>query len=148
MLNPNPGEALPGVAPVTSLQDTTARSDSFYITDTIGFDQYFDLLASARYDRFSADYAQRTVLSGAVLNLNHVDNVGSPRAAFEYKPHRRSDVLHRLRHLIRSFRRSAHADDQNGQSWARKGHELRDWRQGVAPGWRTAGVRRGISHRG
>ena len=24
--------------------------------------------------------------SGAVLNLNHVDNVGSPRAAFEYKP--------------------------------------------------------------
>ncbi len=55
-------------------------------TDTIGFNQYFDLLASARYDRFAADYHQLTVASGAVLDLNHVDNVGSPRAAFEYKP--------------------------------------------------------------
>ena len=71
---------------MTSVQDTTARSQSVYITDTIGFSQYFDLLASARYDRFSADYHQLTVTSGAVLDLNHVDNVGSPRAAFEYKP--------------------------------------------------------------
>jgi catecholate siderophore receptor len=86
LLDPNPDEPLPGILAVTSRQDTTARSDSFYITDTIGFGQYFDLLASARYDRFSADYHQLTVTSGAVLNLNHVDNVGSPRAAFEYKP--------------------------------------------------------------
>ncbi|HEY6457524.1 MAG TPA: TonB-dependent siderophore receptor [Steroidobacteraceae bacterium] len=86
LLDPNPVAPLPGNLPVTSQQDTTARSESVYITDTIGFNQYFDLLASARYDRFAADYDQLTVASGAVLDLNHVDNVGSPRAAFEYKP--------------------------------------------------------------
>jgi catecholate siderophore receptor len=86
LLDPDPVEPLPGMLPVSSRQDTTARSDSFYVTDTIGFNQYFDLLASARYDRFSADYAQLTVSSGAVLDLDHVDNVGSPRAAFEFKP--------------------------------------------------------------
>jgi catecholate siderophore receptor len=86
LLDPNPIEPLPGILPVASRQDTTAHSDSFYITDTIGFNQYFDLLASARYDRFSADYQQLTVAGGAVLDLNHVDNVGSPRVAFEFKP--------------------------------------------------------------
>jgi catecholate siderophore receptor len=86
LLDPNPVEPLPGILPVASRQDTTARSDSFYVTDTIGFNQYFDLLASARYDRFAADYHQLTVAGGAVLDLSHVDNVGSPRAAFEYKP--------------------------------------------------------------
>ncbi|HTV77506.1 MAG TPA: TonB-dependent siderophore receptor [Steroidobacteraceae bacterium] len=86
LLDPNPVAPLPQVLPVASRQDTTARSDSLYVTDTIGFNQYFDLLASARYDRFSADYHQLTVASGAVLDLSHVDNVGSPRAAFEYKP--------------------------------------------------------------
>jgi catecholate siderophore receptor len=86
LLSPDPVEPLPAILPVASRQDTTARSDSFYVTDTIGFNQYFALLASARYDRFSADYHQLTVSSAAVLDLSHVDNVGSPRAAFEYKP--------------------------------------------------------------
>jgi catecholate siderophore receptor len=86
LLDPNPVESLPANLAVASQQDTTARSDSVYITDTIGFNQYFDLLVSARYDRFSANYHQHTLSSGAVLDLNHLDNVGSPRAAFEYKP--------------------------------------------------------------
>ncbi len=86
LLAPNPVESLPGILPVTSQQDTTARSDSFYVTDTIGFNRYFDLMVSARFDRFSADYDQLSLTSGAVLDLNHVDNLGSPRAAFEFKP--------------------------------------------------------------
>jgi catecholate siderophore receptor len=86
LLAPNPVESLPGILPVSARQDTTARSDSFYVTDTIGFDQYFDLLASIRYDRFAADYRQLSVSSGALLDLSHIDNVGSPRAAFEFKP--------------------------------------------------------------
>ena len=86
LLNPNPVEPLPYPLPVTSRQDTTARSASLYVTDTIGFNPHFDLLASVRYDRFCADYRQLTVTNGAVLNLSHVDNVGSPRAAFEFKP--------------------------------------------------------------
>jgi catecholate siderophore receptor len=86
LLDPNPVENLPANLPATSQQNTIARSDSVYVTDTIGFNQYFDLLASARYDRFAADYHQLTVASGAILKLSHVDHLGSPRAAFEFKP--------------------------------------------------------------
>ncbi len=86
LLAPNPIQNLPGILPVTSRQHITARADSFYVTDTIGLGRYVDLLASARYDRFSADYHQLAVASGAILNLSHIDNVGSPRAAFEFKP--------------------------------------------------------------
>jgi len=86
LLHPNPVESLPGDLPVSSRQHTSAKSQSFYVADTIGFNQYFDLLASARYDRFSADYHQLALSSAAVLDLDHVDNVGSPRAAVEYKP--------------------------------------------------------------
>jgi catecholate siderophore receptor len=86
LLAPNPVESLPGILPVTSQQDTTARSDSFYVTDTMGFSRYFDLLTSVRFDRFSAGYHQLTVASGALLDLSHVDNVVSPRAALELKP--------------------------------------------------------------
>jgi catecholate siderophore receptor len=86
LLAPNPVEALPGVLPVSSRQDTTARSDSFYVTDAIGLNRYFDLLASVRFDRFAAAYDQLNVSSGAVLDLHHIDDVASPRAAIEFKP--------------------------------------------------------------
>jgi catecholate siderophore receptor len=86
LLAPDPFEPLPGIQPVTSYQDTTAHSASFYVTDTVGFGPHFDLLASARFDRFQADYDQLTVATNAALLLDHTDNVGSPRAAFEYHP--------------------------------------------------------------
>ncbi len=86
LLDPNPVAPLPGILPVTVRQNTVARSDSFYVTDTIGLNQYLDLLASSRFDRFSANYRQLTVSGGALLDLSHTDNVGSPRAALEFKP--------------------------------------------------------------
>jgi catecholate siderophore receptor len=86
LLNPDPGEPLPQTLPVASRQDSTARSASVYVTDTLGFGPHLDLLLGARYDRFAADYRQFTVASGALLDLSHVDNVVSPRAALEYKP--------------------------------------------------------------
>lgn len=86
LLAPDPVATLPPNLRVTSLQNTTARSDSFYVTDTIGLNRYFDLMASVRYDRFSADYRQITVTNGALLDLSHVDTLGSPRAALEFKP--------------------------------------------------------------
>jgi catecholate siderophore receptor len=48
--------------------------------------QYFDVIGGLRFDRFSADYNQLTVSSGAHLLLDHVDNVVSPRAAVVFKP--------------------------------------------------------------
>ncbi len=86
LLGPNPFEALPGIQPLSSYQDTTAYVYSAYATDTIGFTPYLDLLAGARYDEFSADYDQLSVPSDALLHLSHVDRLGSPRAALEFKP--------------------------------------------------------------
>jgi catecholate siderophore receptor len=85
LLNPDPYEAMP-VEGVSSQQDTVARSTSFYVTDTMNLGQYFDLVAGGRYDKFSADYKQVTVASGALLLLDHTDRVGSPRAALIFKP--------------------------------------------------------------
>ena len=85
LLNPDPNEFEPA-QPVTQTQDTVARSTAVYITDTLNLGRYFDLIAGMRYDRFSADYKQVTLTTGALLNLNHVDRLGSPRAALIFKP--------------------------------------------------------------
>jgi catecholate siderophore receptor len=85
LLNPNPWETQP-VEGVSSEQDTVAHATSFYVTDTLSLGQYFDLIAGGRYDKFSADYNQLTVASGARLLLDHTDEIGSPRAALIFKP--------------------------------------------------------------
>jgi catecholate siderophore receptor len=85
LLDPDPNEIAPA-EPVSSQQYTSAHSSSAYIIDTLSFSRYLDLIAGVRYDRFSADYLQLTESSGAVLHLQHVDNVGSPRGALIFKP--------------------------------------------------------------
>jgi len=85
LLDPNPYAAAP-VEGVSSQQDTVAHTSSFYITDTLSLGKYFDLIAGARYDKFSADYKQLTVSSGALLLLDHTDRLGSPHAALIFKP--------------------------------------------------------------
>lgn len=86
LLDPDPNETLPGVQPISSEQDTTAHSAAVYATDTLALSPYVDVIAGLRFDRFSADYEQHTVATGAVLDLDHVDNVVSPRAAVVVKP--------------------------------------------------------------
>src|SRR5580692_400809 len=86
LLNPDATEPLPGIQPITSQQNTTAHSASVYATDTIGITPYLDFVAGLRFDHFSADYVQYTWTTGAVLNLDHADNVTSPRAALIFKP--------------------------------------------------------------
>jgi catecholate siderophore receptor len=85
LLDPNPYEASP-IEPVSSQQHTVAESSAFHVTDTVSFGRYVDLIVGARYDRFSADYKQLTVASGALLLLDHTDRVGTPRAAIVVKP--------------------------------------------------------------
>ena len=86
LLNPDATEPLPGIQPITSQQNTTAHSASVYATDTIGITPYLDFVAGLRFDHFSADYIQYTWSTGAVLDLDHTDNVTSPRAALIFKP--------------------------------------------------------------
>jgi catecholate siderophore receptor len=86
LLNPDANEPLPGVQPITAQQNTTAHSASVYVTDTLGLTPYLDFVAGLRFDHFSADYVQYTWTTGAVLDLDHADNVTSPRAALIFKP--------------------------------------------------------------
>ncbi len=86
LLDPDPYEPLPAVEPTSSYQDTTAYVYSAYVTDTIGLSPHWDLLGGARYDEFTAAYDQRTIATDALLQLDHLDRLGSPRAALEYKP--------------------------------------------------------------
>jgi catecholate siderophore receptor len=86
LLDPDATEPLPGVQPITSQQNTIAHSASVYATDTLGLTPHLDFVAGLRFDHFSADYAQYTIATGAVLDLDHVDNVTSPRAALVLKP--------------------------------------------------------------
>jgi len=86
LLNPNPNEPLPQVQPVSSQQNTTVHSTALYVTDTLAIGSHVDFIAGIRYDRFSADFVQHTLSTGAVLDLDHVDRVTSPRAALVIKP--------------------------------------------------------------
>jgi catecholate siderophore receptor len=83
LLDPDPYEPLPQPRAITSQQDTTAHAYSAYLTDTLGFGPYVDLILGGRFDRFAADYVQSVATP---LNLHHTDNLGSPRAALIVKP--------------------------------------------------------------
>ena len=85
LLDPDPNEIEPP-QPISQNQNTVARSSALYVTDTMALSRYVDLAAGARYDRFSADYLQTALATGARLALNHVDRLGSPRAALIVKP--------------------------------------------------------------
>jgi catecholate siderophore receptor len=85
LLDPDPYQIRPD-QPLASRQITDAYSAAVYLTDTIGVGRHFDLITGARYDRFAASYNQTTLSTGAVLHLDHVDHLTSPRVALVYKP--------------------------------------------------------------
>jgi catecholate siderophore receptor len=85
LLHPDPNQVRPR-EPVTATQDTTTDSESAYVTDTVAVGSHVDVIAGVRVDRFAAVYNQVTLSSGAVLHLDHVDVVPSPRVALVFKP--------------------------------------------------------------
>ena len=85
LLSPNPNFALPN-EPATTIANTDAFAQAFYLTDTISIGQYVDVIAGIRHDRFQASYNSLATTTGAVTNLDHTDNLFSPRAAIVIKP--------------------------------------------------------------
>jgi catecholate siderophore receptor len=85
LLSPNPNTALP-FEPVTTISNTDAFAQAFYLTDTISIGQYVDIIAGIRHDRYAAGYNSLAVTTHAVTNLDHTDNLFSPRAAIVVKP--------------------------------------------------------------
>jgi len=85
LLAPDPYETH-AVEPLSSRQATTAPSVGTYVIDTMAFGEHVSLTAGARYDYFSADYDQISVASGAVLHLQELNRLGSPRIALIIKP--------------------------------------------------------------
>jgi catecholate siderophore receptor len=85
LLDPDPSETRPS-EPVGSRQLTVAPSGGLYALDTMRLNRYVDLTAGFRYDYFSARYNQMTYTSGAQLQLQQLNRLGSPRAALVVKP--------------------------------------------------------------
>lgn len=85
LLDPNPNETHPA-QPLSSTQNTSSPSGGAYLIDTVGLGPYVDLIGGFRYDYFSANYKQLTEASGALLQLQELNRVGSPRAALLIKP--------------------------------------------------------------
>ncbi|MGH8144259.1 MAG: TonB-dependent receptor [Steroidobacteraceae bacterium] len=85
LLNPDPYQPQP-VEPLSSTQQTSAPSGGAYVVDTLGLGPYVDLSGGLRVDYFSAHYDQVIVASGALLHLQQLNRVGSPRAALVIKP--------------------------------------------------------------
>ncbi len=85
LLSPNPDTALP-VEPATTISNTDAFAQAFYVTDTISLGRYFDIIGGLRHDRYAAGYNSFAVNTHAVTNLDHTDNLFSPRAAIVVMP--------------------------------------------------------------
>ncbi len=88
LLNPNPDQPFTGYSVAVSSQvDTTAKSLSGYLIDTVRFGKKWDLTGGVRWDRFDAHYTQG-VTSGITLPsaFNRLDELPTWRTALAYKP--------------------------------------------------------------
>ena len=87
LLNPNPfltgGINLDQMS-VSSRPDTTAKTASVYLIDTMDLTKEWSIEGAVRFDSFNADYVQPLGASAAAFH--HTDNIASPRAAVIYKP--------------------------------------------------------------
>ncbi|HUO91530.1 MAG TPA: TonB-dependent siderophore receptor [Rhizomicrobium sp.] len=67
----------------TTRPDTTAKTASAYLIDTIDLTKEWSVEGAVRFDSFNADYVQPV---GTPSTFHHTDNIASPRAALIYKP--------------------------------------------------------------
>jgi catecholate siderophore receptor len=84
LLAPNPFEAFPGTqTTVNSRPITKTNTLGLYVTDTIVFNQQWELTGAMRFDHFRARFDQNL---GKASHFARTDDVWSPRAALVYKP--------------------------------------------------------------
>ncbi len=85
LLNPNPLEAFPGhQTAISQTPDTTAKTASVYLIDTMDLTKEWSIEGAVRFDSFNADFVQP--LGASAGQFHHTDNIASPRAALVYKP--------------------------------------------------------------
>jgi catecholate siderophore receptor len=87
LLNPNPfqtGGVNLDQTGISSRPDTTAKTASVYVIDTMDITKEWSIEGAVRFDSFNADYNQPVGTSAAAFH--HTDNIASPRAALIYKP--------------------------------------------------------------
>lgn len=83
LYNPNPNDIYTGEIIISpNMGDITAKSQAFYIFDTVSFGEKFDLTGGIRWDRFDADGVVVTTLAP----VKRVDKLLSFRAGAVYKP--------------------------------------------------------------
>ncbi len=83
LLNPDPTQALSGIATITSIVHTTSLSAAAYVLDTVQLGKQWDLTGGFRWDRFSTGYTQQVAPASA---FNRIDEMPSWRAALVFKP--------------------------------------------------------------
>jgi len=95
LLAPDPGDPFSTTNTYESSRtNSAAYTQAVYALDTIKLDEQWQLMAGLRFDRFDADFSQRTFarpITGAgagagATAFTHVDTMLSWRAALVYKP--------------------------------------------------------------
>jgi len=92
LLAPNPGDANNAFTYLASRTNTSARTQSAYVLDTIKLNDRWQIMGGLRYDRFSADFDQTAFAApitgtGAGTSVFHsLDQALSWRGAVIYKP--------------------------------------------------------------
>jgi catecholate siderophore receptor len=87
LLNPNPFPDLSAVTRTRNqITDTTAYSVGLYAVDEMALTPQWKIIGGLRWDRFQSDFTQRTVATGARLELERTDSMVSPRAALVFQP--------------------------------------------------------------
>jgi catecholate siderophore receptor len=69
---------------VSSRPDTTAKTASVYLIDTMDLTDQWSVEGAVRFDSFNADYVQP--IGSSAASFHHTDDIASPRASLIYKP--------------------------------------------------------------
>jgi catecholate siderophore receptor len=87
LLNPNPFPDLSAVTRTRNqITETIAYSIGLYAVDEMALTRQWKIIGGLRWDRFQSEFAQRTVATGARLELERTDSMVSPRAALVFQP--------------------------------------------------------------
>lgn len=90
---PNPARAVEGFAPVHAfVDDIRIGTAAIYAFDTIRFSERWQATGGARLERYKAEYAVRTVATGAIAPFEAEDTLLTGKLGLVFKPARSGSV--------------------------------------------------------